>query len=172
MHTHQVIHHDLKPGNLFLDADLNIKVGDFGLATLISSPSKEETICRSRSYCSTWQTSTFPDQGRQGSVSVSSLMCSLVLCNLNLPFLGTSSTINMRFCLTRVSRWMRASTFSLLVFKTIHLLGFATCTLIAHYHPISMATTTRQLPLCHLAWQQSWQRMRMMRLLSQQCALP
>ena len=31
MHTHQVIHCDLKLGNLFLDADMNIKVGDFGL---------------------------------------------------------------------------------------------------------------------------------------------
>ncbi|KAN0127753.1 Protein kinase-like domain containing protein [Lactarius tabidus] len=38
MHTHQFIHRDLKLGNLFLDADMNIKVGDFGLAALIESP--------------------------------------------------------------------------------------------------------------------------------------
>jgi serine/threonine protein kinase len=40
MHTHQVIHRDLKLGNLFLDADMNIKVGDFGLAALIESLAK------------------------------------------------------------------------------------------------------------------------------------
>jgi serine/threonine protein kinase len=34
MHTHQVIHRDLKLSNLFLDADMNITVGDFGLAML------------------------------------------------------------------------------------------------------------------------------------------
>lgn len=38
MHTHQVIHRNLKFDNLFLDADMNVKVGDFGLAALIESP--------------------------------------------------------------------------------------------------------------------------------------
>ncbi|KAI9428843.1 kinase-like domain-containing protein, partial [Lactarius indigo] len=51
MHTHQVIHHDLKLGNLFLDADMNIKVGDFGLAALIDSPGeREKTICGTPNY--------------------------------------------------------------------------------------------------------------------------
>jgi serine/threonine protein kinase len=38
MHTHQVIHRDLKLGNIFLDAHMNVKVGDFGLAALIENP--------------------------------------------------------------------------------------------------------------------------------------
>ncbi|EEB97324.1 hypothetical protein MPER_03381, partial [Moniliophthora perniciosa FA553] len=38
MHDHQVIHRDLKLGNLFLDGNMNIKVGDFGLAALIENP--------------------------------------------------------------------------------------------------------------------------------------
>src|SRR5258708_4528254 len=38
MHTHQVIHRDLKLGNIFLDADLNVKVGDVGLAAIIENP--------------------------------------------------------------------------------------------------------------------------------------
>ena len=42
MHTHQVIHRDLKLGNLFLDADMNIKVGDFGLAALIEGPGERK----------------------------------------------------------------------------------------------------------------------------------
>jgi polo-like kinase 1 len=36
MHKNAVIHRDLKLGNLFLDADLRIKVGDFGLATRVT----------------------------------------------------------------------------------------------------------------------------------------
>jgi polo-like kinase 1 len=36
MHRSNVIHRDLKLGNLFLGEDLQIKVGDFGLATTIT----------------------------------------------------------------------------------------------------------------------------------------
>lgn len=32
LHKHQVIHRDLKLGNLFLNESLDIKLGDFGLA--------------------------------------------------------------------------------------------------------------------------------------------
>lgn len=38
MHDTSVIHRDLKLGNLFLDRNMNIKVGDFGLAALIENP--------------------------------------------------------------------------------------------------------------------------------------
>ncbi|KAI9431856.1 kinase-like domain-containing protein [Lactarius indigo] len=51
MHTHRVIHHDLKLDNLCLDADMNIKVGDFGLAVLIESPGeRKKTICGTPNY--------------------------------------------------------------------------------------------------------------------------
>ncbi|KIM91385.1 hypothetical protein PILCRDRAFT_810665 [Piloderma croceum F 1598] len=51
MHTHQVIHRDLKLGNLFLDINMNIKVGDFGLAALIESPGeRKKTICGTPNY--------------------------------------------------------------------------------------------------------------------------
>jgi serine/threonine protein kinase len=41
----------LKLGNLFLDANMNIKVGDFGLAVLIKNPTKRETtICGTPNY--------------------------------------------------------------------------------------------------------------------------
>ncbi|KZT24843.1 Pkinase-domain-containing protein [Neolentinus lepideus HHB14362 ss-1] len=51
MHNHQVIHRDLKLGNLFLDAHMNIKVGDFGLAALIENPGeRKKTICGTPNY--------------------------------------------------------------------------------------------------------------------------
>ncbi|KAK1226206.1 Cell cycle serine/threonine-protein kinase cdc5/MSD2 [Marasmius sp. AFHP31] len=51
MHTHQVIHRDLKLGNLFLDGNMNVKVGDFGLAALIESPGeRKKTICGTPNY--------------------------------------------------------------------------------------------------------------------------
>ncbi|CAL1698741.1 unnamed protein product [Somion occarium] len=51
MHTHQVIHRDLKLGNIFLDQGMNVKVGDFGLAALIENPGeRKKTICGTPNY--------------------------------------------------------------------------------------------------------------------------
>ncbi|KAF9550436.1 Pkinase-domain-containing protein [Agrocybe pediades] len=51
MHTHQVIHRDLKLGNLFLDTSMNVKVGDFGLAALIEKEGeRKKTICGTPNY--------------------------------------------------------------------------------------------------------------------------
>ena len=37
MHKKRVIHRDLKLGNLFFNEHMDIKLGDFGLATVLSS---------------------------------------------------------------------------------------------------------------------------------------
>lgn len=51
LHEQLVIHRDLKLGNLFLDRNLNIKVGDLGLATkLESADEKRKTICGTPNY--------------------------------------------------------------------------------------------------------------------------
>ncbi|WVN87353.1 uncharacterized protein L203_102531 [Cryptococcus depauperatus CBS 7841] len=51
MHQMNVIHRDLKLGNLFLDENMDIKVGDFGLAALIEKPGdRKKTICGTPNY--------------------------------------------------------------------------------------------------------------------------
>jgi serine/threonine protein kinase len=42
-HSHRVLHRDLKPQNLLIDSDGNIKLGDFGLARSIGLPIRTYT---------------------------------------------------------------------------------------------------------------------------------
>lgn len=47
----QVIHRDIKCENLLLDADLNIKIIDFGLSNCFTPGSLMKTFCGSPTYC-------------------------------------------------------------------------------------------------------------------------
>jgi len=51
MHVNNVIHRDLKLGNLFLGNDLTVKIGDLGLAAkLTHSGERKKTICGTPNY--------------------------------------------------------------------------------------------------------------------------
>lgn len=51
LHQHKVIHRDLKLGNLFLNENMEIKLGDFGLATKLEyEGEKKKTICGTPNY--------------------------------------------------------------------------------------------------------------------------
>lgn len=52
MHAKGIIHRDLKMGNIFLDKDMNVKIGDFGLAALLMS-GKDWNACRRTTLCGT-----------------------------------------------------------------------------------------------------------------------
>lgn len=46
MHGKGIIHRDLKMGNIFLDKNMNAKIGDFGLAALLVTGKDMQTIRR------------------------------------------------------------------------------------------------------------------------------
>lgn len=51
IHRQKVIHRDLKLGNLFLTGDMQLKVGDFGLAAQIFyEGEKKKTVCGTPNY--------------------------------------------------------------------------------------------------------------------------
>mmetsp|Transcript_21031 Transcript_21031/g.18659 ORF Transcript_21031/g.18659 Transcript_21031/m.18659 type:complete len:118 (+) Transcript_21031:428-781(+) len=51
LHAHKVIHRDLKLGNLFVDDKMEIKIGDFGLATKLEfEGDRKRTICGTPNY--------------------------------------------------------------------------------------------------------------------------
>ena len=51
LHTHRVIHRDLKLGNLFISEKMEIKVGDFGLATKLEfDGERKRTVCGTPNY--------------------------------------------------------------------------------------------------------------------------
>ncbi|KAF2132524.1 hypothetical protein P153DRAFT_373261 [Dothidotthia symphoricarpi CBS 119687] len=55
LHQRNIVHRDLKTGNLFLDRDMNVKVGDFGLAALLVSQNdygaiRRTTMCGTPNY--------------------------------------------------------------------------------------------------------------------------
>lgn len=51
MHTNNIIHRDLKLGNIFLDEGMNVKIGDFGLAALLKEVGeRKKTVCGTPNY--------------------------------------------------------------------------------------------------------------------------
>lgn len=51
LHNHHIIHRDLKLGNFFLTKDMQVKIGDFGLAAYIKHDGeRKKTICGTPNY--------------------------------------------------------------------------------------------------------------------------
>ena len=51
MHSHRVIHRDIKLGNIFLSDKMEIKMGDYGLAAKLEfEGERKRTICGTPNY--------------------------------------------------------------------------------------------------------------------------
>lgn len=51
MHTNDVLHRDLKLGNMMMDVEMNVKIGDFGLAAELQfDGERKRTICGTPNY--------------------------------------------------------------------------------------------------------------------------
>ena len=51
LHSHRIIHRDLKLGNLFINEKMELKVGDFGLATKLEfDGERKRTVCGTPNY--------------------------------------------------------------------------------------------------------------------------
>ncbi|CAF0819914.1 unnamed protein product [Didymodactylos carnosus] len=89
LHDKRIIHRDLKLGNLFLNDQMEVKIGDFGLATRIESESdRKRTLCGTPNYIAP---EVINKKGHSYQVDVWSLGCILYTLLLGKPPFETSS---------------------------------------------------------------------------------
>ncbi|EDQ84288.1 polo kinase [Monosiga brevicollis MX1] len=77
MHARRVIHRDLKLGNLFLNEEMQVKVGDFGLATALTHDGeRKRTLCGTPNYIAP-EILEGKDSGHSFEVDIWSIGCIL-----------------------------------------------------------------------------------------------
>uniref|UniRef100_A0A2K6N4X6 Serine/threonine-protein kinase PLK n=1 Tax=Rhinopithecus bieti TaxID=61621 RepID=A0A2K6N4X6_RHIBE len=77
LHRNRVIHRDLKLGNLFLNEDLEVKIGDFGLATKVEyDGERKKTLCGTPNYIAP---EVLSKKGHSFEVDVWSIGCIIYL---------------------------------------------------------------------------------------------
>lgn len=92
MHGNKVIHRDLKLGNLFINDDMEIKVGDFGLATRVSfEGERKKTICGTPNYIAP---EIITKKGHSYEVDVWSLGCIMYTMLVGSPPFETNTLKN------------------------------------------------------------------------------
>ncbi|KAM3864627.1 serine/threonine-protein kinase PLK1 [Diretmus argenteus] len=88
LHNNRVIHRDLKLGNIFLNDDMEVKIGDFGLATRIEfDGERKKTLCGTPNYIAP---EVLCKKGHSYEVDVWSLGCILYTLLVGKPPFETS----------------------------------------------------------------------------------
>lgn len=84
-HKLNIAHRDIKPENLFLDDNLNLKVGDFGLSNIFGPETLLKTSCGSPCYAAPEMISGKPYSGVTVDIWASGVVLFAMLCGY-LPF--------------------------------------------------------------------------------------
>nr|XP_060642429.1 serine/threonine-protein kinase PLK1 isoform X2 [Anolis sagrei ordinatus] len=88
LHSNRVIHRDLKLGNLFLNDDMEIKIGDFGLATKVEyDGERKKTLCGTPNYIAP---EVLSKKGHSFEVDIWSLGCIMYTLLVGKPPFETS----------------------------------------------------------------------------------
>ncbi|KAK2568246.1 Serine/threonine-protein kinase PLK1 [Acropora cervicornis] len=89
LHDNKIIHRDLKLGNLFLNDDMEVKIGDFGLATRVENEGeRKKTLCGTPNYIAP---EVLNKKGHSFEVDVWSLGCILFTLLVGKPPFETQS---------------------------------------------------------------------------------
>lgn len=89
LHQNKIIHRDLKLGNLFLSDDLQVKIGDFGLATRLEHEGeRKKTLCGTPNYIAP---EILTKAGHSYEVDVWSIGCIMYTLLVGKPPFETSS---------------------------------------------------------------------------------
>ncbi|XP_075686615.1 serine/threonine-protein kinase PLK1 [Rhinoderma darwinii] len=88
LHSNKVIHRDLKLGNLFLNDDMEVKIGDFGLATKVEfDGERKKTLCGTPNYIAP---EVLGKKGHSFEVDIWSLGCIMYTLLVGKPPFETS----------------------------------------------------------------------------------
>ncbi|XP_027695069.1 serine/threonine-protein kinase PLK1 [Vombatus ursinus] len=88
LHENKVIHRDLKLGNLFLNDDMEVKIGDFGLATRVEyDGERKRTLCGTPNYIAP---EVLSKKGHSFEVDVWSIGCIMYTLLVGKPPFETS----------------------------------------------------------------------------------
>lgn len=99
LHSNNIIHRDLKLGNLFLNDDMEVKIGDFGLATKVDfAGERKKTLCGTPNYIAP---EILGKKGHSFEVDVWSLGCILFTLLVGKPPFETS---NLKDTYARIKR--------------------------------------------------------------------
>ncbi|XP_033342268.1 serine/threonine-protein kinase polo [Megalopta genalis] len=89
LHQNKIIHRDLKLGNLFLSDDLQVKIGDFGLATRLEHEGeRKKTVCGTPNYIAP---EILTKSGHSYEVDIWSIGCIMYTLLVGKPPFETSS---------------------------------------------------------------------------------
>merc|ERR1712166_1516480 len=103
MHSHKILHRDLKPGNIFLTGDNMVKVGDFGMARILTeNDAMAQTACGTPYYLSPEICQGNP-YGPQNDLWATGVLV-YELLTLRRPFEGRNlASVIMQICHTKHS---------------------------------------------------------------------